>query len=153
MAPAILKTCADSLVPWSTCPYLTRAFLVYMLVSLSGMSLSSSTSFSSSSEKGGIRSCQWPSAESPSQESGLTSIELLASEVIKDVVLTPVTIANGSQFNLAAHVFIAQTAGLTEGADDAALELCAHRQDIVLVSCSACKFVYWLLKVSSSRDV
>lgn len=108
-----------------------------MLVSLSGMSLSSSTSFSSSYEKGGRSSCQWP-ADYPSQESGLTLTELLASEVIKDVVLTPVTIANGSQFKLAAHVFIAQTAGLMEGADDAVLELCAHRQDIVLVSCSAC---------------
>lgn len=80
----------------------------------------------------------------PSNASGDTRLalnETLVSEAVKTVLRLPVTIVNGSVFNLAAHVYTPQLEEGYEGGE-ALSEMCSHRQEVALVSCATSHVAY-----------
>ncbi|GAQ83279.1 hypothetical protein KFL_001420040 [Klebsormidium nitens] len=73
--------------------------------------------------------CQLP-GESNESNSGTKP---LVSEAVKDLVLVPVTIANGSTFTMATHVYTTRPEDWRETQGNGFDGLCSHRQDIALV--------------------
>eukprot|EP00243_Klebsormidium_subtile_P002972 TRINITY_DN16087_c0_g1_i1.p1 TRINITY_DN16087_c0_g1~~TRINITY_DN16087_c0_g1_i1.p1 ORF type:complete len:412 (+),score=43.85 TRINITY_DN16087_c0_g1_i1:419-1654(+) len=87
-------------------------------------------SFASITTEAPVRgTCHLPGESNES----ISGTKPLVSEAVEDLVYVPVTIANGSTYNMAAHVYSTRPEDVRETQGNGFDGLCSHRQDIALV--------------------
>lgn len=105
-------------------------FLILLNVVLCLVSVDAASCSSITTEAPDRGTCNFASESNES----LSETRPLMAEAVKDLVGVPVTIANGTTFNMATHVYNTKPEDGRDTQGNGVNQLCSHRQDIALVS-------------------